>query len=271
MSPVDTQPFATVRPRFADGDAGRIAYRDDGAGPAVVFIHGVNMASAVWDRVADLLPGRRRIAFDLRGHGDSDTRGPFGIDDYVADLWAVIAAAQAGQVQLVGVSLGGMIACLAAQGRPEAVTSVVAFGSALRGSHPDLEGGMRRLRRVGVAEYFGASLQRNSLPAGVSPAVQEAAVALAVRSGRDVSVVEAVTRTGFTTDLTGRAGPSGRPTLIVSGSLDTTCAPEAGRRLAEAVGGRAVVIPNRGHLLPLEAPQTCAPLIAKAGSQADLR
>jgi pimeloyl-ACP methyl ester carboxylesterase len=50
--------------------------------------------------------------------------------------------------------------------------------------------------------------------------------------------------------------------LVVTGSLDTTCPPEAGQRLAAMVGGNWQLVPGAGHMLPLEQPETCAQLVA---------
>jgi pimeloyl-ACP methyl ester carboxylesterase len=249
--------------KFASGPAGPIAYRDiDGDGVPVVFVHGINMSSGVWSRVVPLREGRRRIVLDLHGHGRSHRNAPFEIDDYLADLESVIEAAGVDRSQVVGVSLGGMIACLYAQEHPERVQSVVAFGSAPSGKHPDLDGAMLRLHAVGVASYFEASLEKLTLPPGVDREVRDLVVSFAIDGREDPVMVEAVTRAGFTTDLSGRLHPSGRPVLIVNGELDSTCTPELGRALAEATGGRAREIPNGGHILPLETPEECAALIA---------
>jgi 3-oxoadipate enol-lactonase len=250
---------------FADGPAGPLAYRDSGPadGAVIVFVHGVNMASPVWDRVIAVLPGFRCIAFDLRGHGMSGQHGPFTVLDYAADLDAVLEAAGAERAQLAGVSLGGIIACAYAQRSPERVDSIVTFGSALRGTHPGLDAGMARLREVGVAKYFGWSLPRSSLPANAAPDVTETVITLAVTGREDTAMVEEITRAAFEMDPSKIAlGPSGRPVLVVTGDLDATCPPEAGRLLAAAVGGNWRLVPGGGHVLPLEQPETCAQLVA---------
>lgn len=250
---------------FADGPAGRLAYRDSGPadGAVIVFVHGVNMALPVWDHVIAVLPGYRCIAFDLRGHGMSGHRGPFTVLDYAADLDAVLAATKVERAQLVGVSLGGIIGCAYAQRSPERVHSIVTFGSALRGTHPGLDAGMARLREVGVAQYFGWSLPRGSLPANATPDVTQTVITLAVTGREDTAMVEEITRAAFEMDPSKISlGPSGRPVLVVTGSLDATCPPEAGQQLAATVGGNWRLVPDGGHVLPLEQPETCAQLVA---------
>src|SRR4051794_40532530 len=126
-----TSPYAgTPHVTYAAGTSGPVAYRDtrSESADAIVFVHGINMASGVWDQVIARLPGFRCIALDLRGHGLSVRRGPYRVDDYVADLAAVVAASNVGRFQLVGVSLGGLVNCAFARQHPALVHSVVAFG-----------------------------------------------------------------------------------------------------------------------------------------------
>jgi 3-oxoadipate enol-lactonase len=257
LARVDGAGFATT------GPAGRLVGAALGSGPTVAFVHGVNMTRQVWDEVIAALPGRRRICFDLRGHGESVYGGPFSIDDYVSDLVAVMATVPAARAHLVGVSLGGMIACRFAQLSPDRVASVVTFGSGLAVRHADLDGGMRRLSEVGAQAYFAASLPRNSLPRDASPAMAEKALAMAThgRSDHTEMVVE-LTRAAFTTDLTGVLGPLGVPALVVNGEDDRTCSPIAGAELAAAIGADLLEVAGTGHLLPLECPKFCAGLIS---------
>lgn len=250
---------------YTTGAAGPVAYRDTGPDGAdtMVFIHGVNMASAVWEHVIARLPGFRCIALDLRGHGLSVRRGPFGLDDYLADLSAVLAATEVEHAQLVGVSLGGVLSCAFARQHPAQVRSVVTFGSALVGQHMGLDAGMARMRKVGVADYFRWSLPRGSLPPNASQEVREQAIAMAITDRDDVAMVEDIIRSSFEKDLGfGLPGPVGRPVLVVNGEYDKTCTPKGGQELAAVAGGRWQLLPDAGHVIPLEQPARCAELVA---------
>ena len=86
------------------------------SGPEIVFIHGLRQSRMSWDRQFDdpALAGFRLVAFDLRGHGDSDK--PNRLESYSdADLWAddvaaMIQSASLRRPVLVGWSLGGHVA-----------------------------------------------------------------------------------------------------------------------------------------------------------------
>lgn len=99
----------------------RIAVRvRDGAGPAIVWLGGFRsdmgatkaMAVDAWAASA----GRRFVRFDYSGHGESE--GEFSactISTWLADAQAVLAAHAADAPVLIGSSMGGWIACLAAR------------------------------------------------------------------------------------------------------------------------------------------------------------
>jgi pimeloyl-ACP methyl ester carboxylesterase len=82
-------------------------------GPLVVLMHGGGQTRHSWSGAADHLAaaGYKVRNFDLRGHGDSDwsSAGAYSLDDRVDDLKAVMAD-HAGDVALVGASLGGATA-----------------------------------------------------------------------------------------------------------------------------------------------------------------
>ncbi|GEP06984.1 alpha/beta fold hydrolase [Methylobacterium oxalidis] len=105
------------------GPPRRIAVRvREGAGPPVVWLGGFRsdmgatkaMAVDSWAETA----GRRLVRFDYSGHGASDGTFAEGtISAWLADAEAVIAAYAAERPVLIGSSMGGWIACLAARAR----------------------------------------------------------------------------------------------------------------------------------------------------------
>jgi len=259
----DLEYFGFTEPTsYIDGPVGPLAvYERPGTGIPLVLIHGINMRAAVWADVVELLDHRHIIALDLRGHGRSTDSGPFGVADYAADVLAVVKSSGYSEIQIGGVSIGGMVGCLIAQERPELVSSVTAFGSALKGTHPDLEAGMRRLREIGVDAYFQQSLTNGTLADGEN---LERLISFATVDRANVDMVEAITRAGFNEDLTGKFQPSVRPVHLVNGALDKTCTPEASRELASAINGKSSILPGVGHVIPLERPAECAALLTAA-------
>jgi pimeloyl-ACP methyl ester carboxylesterase len=101
----------------------------DGGGEAVVLCHGFLDLAWSFDALAQRLcaAGHRVLAFDFRGHGETDWVGPGGyyhFVDYVLDLAGLLPALVDGPVHLLGHSMGGTVACLFAGTFPEQVRTL---------------------------------------------------------------------------------------------------------------------------------------------------
>jgi pimeloyl-ACP methyl ester carboxylesterase len=99
----------------------------EGDGSPVVLVHGLGADSHDWNwQIPELAARHRVVAVDLRGHGASSVPAAgFGIDDYVADLVAVLDGLAVDQAVVVGHSLGGLIVAALAITHPERVAAVV--------------------------------------------------------------------------------------------------------------------------------------------------
>ncbi len=92
-------------------------------------------ASPVWSHWLNEL-GRwfTVIRYDERGSGLSDRDPPeYGLDVWVADLEAVVAAARLSDFSLLGMSHGGAVAVEYAAKNPDRVTDLVLWGAYARG------------------------------------------------------------------------------------------------------------------------------------------
>lgn len=117
-------------------DGARLAWRAiAGRGPTVVWLGGFRseMAATKADALAAWAKGSGRafLRFDYFGHGQSDGDFKDGtITRWRADALAVLDELVEGPVVLVGSSMGGWIACLAAMDRPERVKALVLIAPA---------------------------------------------------------------------------------------------------------------------------------------------
>ncbi|WP_163159995.1 alpha/beta fold hydrolase [Bradyrhizobium uaiense] len=79
----------------------------------VLLCHSILTSSAIWHRqaIALVARGHRVLALDSKGHGQSEApRGPYTMDDLVADAVAVLDHLGIARAHVIGVSQGGMTA-----------------------------------------------------------------------------------------------------------------------------------------------------------------
>src|SRR6202161_2080259 len=79
-----------------------------GADPPLLFAHATGFHGRAWDAIVRRLPGRRRIAVEVRGHGrSSNPEPPYRWRDFGRDIAAVADALGVHDALGVGHSMGG--------------------------------------------------------------------------------------------------------------------------------------------------------------------
>src|SRR5580693_2666407 len=114
-----------------------LAYREVGptTGTPVVFLHHFTAVLDDWDpAVVDGIAAERRVILvDLRGVGGSGGATPDSVEAMAGDAIAFLRALRLSTVDLLGFSLGGMVAQLIVQQRPDLVRRVILAGPAPAG------------------------------------------------------------------------------------------------------------------------------------------
>lgn len=105
-------------------------YRETGpaAGLPVIALHGHPGSANTWDEVAAgvcAAGGYRFLAVTQRGYGRSGRVGPYSLDTYAADVLGFVAALGLARFVLVGHSMGGTVASLAAARAPAGLLGLV--------------------------------------------------------------------------------------------------------------------------------------------------
>ncbi len=104
-------------------------------GPAVLWIHGYTMSSAVWEPSWDALPDMRHIGVDLPGHGTSPAMPQLTMPELGEQLASL--ARRHDVAHVVGLSFGGMIALQVAAAMGEALTTLLVAAAAIGGGPQD--------------------------------------------------------------------------------------------------------------------------------------
>jgi pimeloyl-ACP methyl ester carboxylesterase len=98
----------------------------DSLHPPVVLLPATGETAEDWDVVAAALqPSRTVYAVNLRGHGASDWPGQYSIQAMADDVTGLLGRLDERPVDLVGHSLGGLVACAVAAAQPESVRRLV--------------------------------------------------------------------------------------------------------------------------------------------------
>ena len=233
--------FSSDRVEIAFIDA---APRAHDLGEPILLIHGfasshrVNWVNPRWVETLTQA-GRRVVAFDNRGHGQSQKLHASG--DYRADLMtrdAVNLLAHLGveRADVMGYSMGARIASFLALAEPSLVRSLVLGGL-----------GDRLVRDAGLPEAIAEALEAPSVDALADP-TQRLFRAFAEQTKSDRAALSACVR-GFRRCLTPEeAARITQPTLVAVGERDAL-AGDPSKLVALLPRAEALVIPGRDHNL----------------------
>jgi pimeloyl-ACP methyl ester carboxylesterase len=246
-------------------DGGTIAYEVAGSGPLVVLAHGMGDSRAAYHAVIPPLvaAGFRVAAVDLRGCGESSAGWPAWSRTAIAgDLLAVIRHL-GGPAVLVGHSISGGAATIAAAQEPSLITAVAELGPFTR-KQPTRLGDLRvkrfrqgGLRLLGVAAFGSVRSWLSYLAVaypGVKPAgwaERLARIDSMLREPGRMKALQSMFRSA-PADAGAQLGNVRCPVLVVMGTLDPDWADShaEGSAIVAALPsglGRLEMIEGAGH------------------------
>jgi pimeloyl-ACP methyl ester carboxylesterase len=127
----------------------QLSVTEYGSGPPVAILHGLFGSGRNWRSIAQQLAPRHRVlAFDLRNHGASPRADGMSYREMVEDLRASIRARGIGRAALLGHSMGGKLAMLAALLHPAEIDRLVVVDIAPAPNPPTLLAYVRAMRAV---------------------------------------------------------------------------------------------------------------------------
>jgi esterase len=152
-----------------------LAASEYGEGPPVAILHGLFGSGRNWRSIAQQLALRHHIlAFDLRNHGGSPWADGMSYREMVEDLRAAFDRRRIVRPALLGHSMGGKVAMLAALLYPAEVDRLVAVDIAPAPNPPTLLSYVRALRAADLAGVTRRSEADTKLAAAVPNAAERA-------------------------------------------------------------------------------------------------
>lgn len=140
--------------------------------PVLAILHGLFGSARNWDSLARRLAAHRRvIAFDLRNHGASDWAGSMDYNEMAEDVRAALQERGHRQYALLGHSMGGKAAMVAALRHPGEVERLVVVDIAPIGYPPRHLGYVQAMQSLDLATIG----RRSEADARLAAAVPDAA------------------------------------------------------------------------------------------------
>ena len=241
------------------------AFTTLGQGPTVLMLHGIGGGHLAFAPQVETLAGSgyRAVAWDMPGYGRSAPIEPYTFKGLAQACVDLIESLRVAAANLVGHSMGGMVALEMAARHPGRVAGLVlacctpAFGAQGAALQQDF-----LARRLGPLDE-GASMRELAIQA----------IAAMVGPGADPRVVhDAVDLMGDIPPATYRAAVAAllhfdqraalarlaMPALVVAGRHDAVSRPLVLRRMAERMAAARYVELDAGHFAPFEAPAAFA-------------
>jgi pimeloyl-ACP methyl ester carboxylesterase len=217
-----------------------VAYTVLGAGSPLVLLHGFSETGESWreagyvDRF--LGAGRRVVLIDCRGHGASGKphdAAAYGGDKRARDVVAVLDKLGIASADLMGYSMGGLIALAAALRFPERVRALVVIGA-----HPFAQDmAPYRLAVAEGMERWLAMVEAHGIE--LSGAARGRILANDVRALQACAALDRP-------DMSAALAALRSPLLAIAGTQDPIL--EAVKAFAGRIGGSFVPLEGRNHI-----------------------
>ena len=231
-----------------------LEYDDIGNGLPLLLLHAFPLDRTLWrSQIAGLQQTYRVIAPDLRGFGkSSETDGEaISMDQYAADMKALLDSLNVPQAVIGGISMGGYIALAFYANYPDHVKGLILANTRAIPDSP--EGKQTRLENaLKVSETGPGFLIESMAPKmlGTSPKIEST---IAVRSmmarQRANGIMSALRGMAARPDRTALLRFATVPMLIITGSADALIPPGDSEAMHALIPNSVLVnIPEAGHL-----------------------
>lgn len=254
MTPITERSIVTGR--------GAMPWIEAGAGWPVILLHAFPLNAGIWRPQLEAVPqGWRFIAPDLRGFGrflpPSGGRD-ITMDDYAADVFALMDALKLDDAVIGGLSMGGYVAFAMHRQAPRRFTGLVLADTRPQADTPQAHAMREQLREL-LRTGGPRALAEQSLPKLLSAAAPKdvidrtrGMIESAPQPAIDAALVAMINRPDSTPGL----ADISCGTLVVVGERDEITPAADAEAMQRAISRSTLcVIPGAGHLSSLEQPE----------------
>lgn len=242
-----------------------VSYTDEGPdnAPVIIFIHGFPLNKAMWDKqVREFKENYRVIAYDIRGHGDSDAGSDdFSIELFVRDLLSLMDALKVDKTILCGFSLGGYIALNAIENYPERFSALLLCDTNCTADSPEAKEkrmkAIESIKEKGLEQYAEESLKKLFTPISISKQIEEIAIVreMIMKTSKQ-SLYKILHAMADRADTCTKLHEIKVPVLILVGKADEITPPDVALAMHEKIKSSTIhSIDHAGHLSNMENPK----------------
>ena len=241
-----------------------VSYSDHGPddAPVIIFIHGFPLNKSMWNiQVEALKENYRVIAYDIRGHGNSDAGiDEFSIELFVIDLLRLMEKLKIEKSILCGLSLGGYIALNAVLKHPDRFDGLILNDTQCIADTPEIKenrcNAIISIKEKGVEQYADEIIKKLfaqetfTKNKNVVDAVKEMIISTQKQSL--CNTLHALAERKETCD---QLPEINIPVLIMVGQEDKITPIAAAQQMHEKIlNSKLEIIQQAGHLSNLESP-----------------
>jgi pimeloyl-ACP methyl ester carboxylesterase len=247
----------------------RLYYELSGVGPVVVLIHAGIADSGMWgEQIPALEAYFRVLRYDVRGYGQSELTATWPAYSDFNDLRMLLEHFSIDRVHLIGCSMGGGIAIDFALAHPDMVDRIVLSGAGVGRFLPpsdDLRQGWAQVEEALEAGDLELALELENRmwvdgprrgPGDVAPELRERVREMNRRVYNNAAaLVGEPEALSLDPPASQRLAELGVPVLVTAGELDVADVLALADFLAANLpNASAVILPDAGHMLPMEQP-----------------
>ncbi len=239
---------------------GKTAFRQVGTGEAVVLIHGVGLNADVWEpQIEELAKNHRVIALDMLGHGESAlAEGAVTLSTYVEQLEALLNGLGIAAANIIGHSMGGLVALGFALEHPKRAMRLAVLNSVYKRTaerRAAVELRARELAACGTVGNVEEPLERWFGPRDKQPAIaDQVRQALQVANPKGYATAYSVFAASDEAFI-GQLQNLAIPVVFATGSEDGNSSPEmVGAMAAEVANSKALILEGERHMMNLTNP-----------------
>ena len=232
--------------------------------PTLVLLHGFPLDHTIWEpQLKGLSDVADVLAPDLRGFGTDDRPVPeiMTMEDYAADVKALLNENGLERVVLGGLSMGGYVALAFAEAWPERLAGLLLVNTRGTADGEEAQRGRKDTAQRALAGGVPV-IARGMVPTLLSEATRgrhpklAAEVEALIARQRPEAVAAAARGMALRPDRHAVLGSLDVPVLVITGEHDHLMPlPTSLALQAAAPGSHLAVVPGAGHLSNLEGPE----------------